>query len=209
MSISTTMTAMVKREALRGLALASLLGLAACQQMPNKGTSSARSGSAQPAAQQTSTAQQPAQQATQQSAQQSAQQPRQQAASNATPNITFHLAQVRPANGLAQVQLNQNTRLYAVPQPVLTQADLRQIVPMQNKNGQVFLRFDFNQQGAAKLAKVTREAQGNYLIISAQGKLISVPKISATYDGGSFPLPVASVDEAQAISRLIRQPAGR
>jgi len=205
MSISTTMTAMVKREALRGLALASLLGLAACQQMPNKGTSSARSGSAPPAAQQSSTAQQPAQQATQQSAQQ----PRQQAANATTPNITFHLAQVRPANGLAQVQLNQNTRLYAVPQPVLTQADLRQIVPMQNKNGQVFLRFDFNQQGAAKLAKVTREAQGNYLIISAQGKLISVPKISATYDGGSFPLPVASVDEAQAISRLIRQPAGR
>ncbi|OZI51499.1 SecDF P1 head subdomain-containing protein [Bordetella genomosp. 4] len=205
MSISTSMTAMVKREALRGLALASLLGLAACQQMPSKGTSSARTGSAQPAAQQASTAQQPAQQ----SAQQSAQQPRQQAANNTTPNITFHLAQVRPGNGLAQVQLNQNTRLYAVPQPVLTQADLRQIVPMQNKNGQVFLRFDFNQQGAAKLAKVTREAQGNYLIISAQGKLISVPKISATYDGGSFPLPVASVDEAQAISRLIRQPAGR
>lgn len=193
MSINTSMTAAVKRQALHGLVLASLLGLAACQPMPKKGTSSAQPASAQPAAQQARTPQQPAQQA----------------AGNTTPNITFHLAQVRPANGLAQVQLNQNTRLYAVPQPVLTQADLRQIVPMQNKNGQVFLRFDFNQQGAAKLAKVTREAQGNYLIISAQGKLISVPKISATYDGGSFPLPVASVDEAQAISRLIRQPAGR
>ncbi|GAB3100412.1 hypothetical protein GCM10027288_03020 [Bordetella tumbae] len=191
------MTAMAKRQVWRGFALASVLGLAACQQMPNKGTSSARSGNAQPAAQQASTTQQPAQQ------------PSQQNANNSTPNITFHLAQVRPGNGLAQVQLNQNTRLYAVPQPVLTQADLRQIVPMQNKNGQVFLRFDFNQQGAAKLAKVTRESQGNYLIISAQGKLISVPKISATYDGGSFPLPVASVDEAQAISRLIRQPASR
>lgn len=86
---------------------------------------------------------------------------------------------------------------------------MRQIVPIRNNNGQVFLRFDFNQGGAAKLAKVTREAQGNYLIISAQGKLIAVPRIAAIYDGASFPLPVSNVEEAQAITQLIRQPAGR
>ncbi|MCD0502169.1 SecDF P1 head subdomain-containing protein, partial [Bordetella petrii] len=141
-------------------------------------------------------------------ASQSTPQPQQQAAGNTAPLIAFHLAQARPAEGLARVAVNPGTSLYAVPQPVFTQADLQQVVPVQAKNGQVFLRFDFNQQGAAKLAKVTREALGNYLIISVRSQVVAVPNIGAAYEGGTFPVPLNSVDEAQSIVKMLRQPAG-
>lgn len=182
------MTAMTMSNLLRGLAVVSVMSLAACQVPPKRantdsaGSTATRAAASQPASQQP-------------------------AATNSAPAIAFHLAQTKQAQGLARVQLNQNTSLYAVPQPVLTQADLQQIVPVQNKNGQVFLRFDFTQQGTAKLAQVTRQSVGNYLIISANGKLVSVPRIAAAYTDGKFPVPVKNAEEARAMLQVLRQPA--
>ena len=171
---------------LRGVAVASLMTLAACQ-VPPKRTDSAAANNA--------------------TATQSANAPQQGSANNAAPAITFHLAQTQQAQGLARVQVNQNTSLYVLPQPVLTQADLQQIVPMQTKDGKVFLRFDFTQQGAAKLAQISRQSVGRYLIISAHGKLVSIPRITAAYGNGQLPVPVKDVEEARAKIQLLRQPA--
>ena len=183
------MTAMTMSNLLRGLAVVSVMSLAACQVPPKRAnTDSAGSTAAARPATSQPTSQQPA-------------------ATNSAPAIAFHLAQTKQAQGLARVQLNQNTSLYAVPQPVLTQADLQQIVPIQNKNGQVFLRFDFTQQGTAKLAQLTRQSVGNYLIISANGKLVSVPRIAAAYTDGKFPVPVKNAEEARAMLQVLRQPA--
>ena len=178
------------RLAIRCLALAGVAALAACQHTAPKRANAGPAGAATAAA-----------------TQQTPQQPRQQATGSTAPVVTFHLAQAQPADGLARVQLNPSTSLYAVPNPVFTQADLQQVVPVQGKNGQVFLRFDFTQQGAAKLAKVTREALGNYLIVSVRGKVIGVPRIATAYEDGNFPLPASSVEEAQAMVQLLRQPA--
>ncbi|HYG43941.1 MAG TPA: hypothetical protein VEA17_13560 [Bordetella sp.] len=182
------------RLAIRCLALAGVAALAACQHTAPKRANGGPAGPATASA-------------TQQTPQQTAQQPPQQATGSTAPVVTFHLAQAQPADGLARVQLNPSTSLYAVPNPVFTQADLQQVVPVQGKNGQVFLRFDFTQQGAAKLAKVTREALGNYLIVSVRGKVIGVPRIATAYEDGNFPLPASSVEEAQAMVQLLRQPA--
>ena len=193
MSISTLFSYAVRCHMSRGLAIAGLIGLSACQQVPSRAATPSPPEGGQKTAPQAATTQPSPQPGN----------------GSTTPAITFHLAQAQAGQGLVPVQLNQSTRLYAVPQPVFTQGDLRQIVPIRNNSGQVFLRFDFNQGGAAKLAKVTREAQGNYLIISAQRKLIAVPRITAIHDGGSFPLPVSNVEEAQAIIQLIRPPGSR
>ena len=184
------MTAITMSHVLRGLAIASLMSLAACQVPPKRASTEPASGTtaAQPAASQSGSQQQ-------------------RAANSSAPSITFHLAQTQQAKGLARVQLNPKTSLYALPQPVFTQADLQQIVPIQNKDGQVFLRFDFTQQGAAKLTQVTRQSVGSYLIISAHGKLVAVPRIATTYDGGKFPVPVKNVEEARAMVQMLRQPA--
>ncbi|MBO9357646.1 hypothetical protein GG851_26950 [Bordetella petrii] len=184
------MTSIPLRPVLRCLAaLASVAALAACQhaapQRAHAGPDAARQASAAPAAPQA-----------------------QPAAGSAAPVVTFHLAQVRPAQGLARVQLNPGTSLYAVPQPVFTQADLQQVVPVQDSKGQVYLRFEFNPRGAAKLAQISREAVGNYLIVSVRGRPVAVPQISAAYEDGKLPVAVDSAEDAQAIVQRMRQPAG-
>lgn len=184
------MTAISMSKVLRGLAVASLMSLAACQVPPKRTDTEAtkQAAAAQPAGAQQSPSQQ-------------------HAASSAVPSITFHLAQAQKAKGLAHIQLSPKASLYVLPQPVFTQADLQQIVPIKNKNGQVYLRFDFTQQGAAKLAQVSRQSVGRYLIISAHGKLVAIPQITAAYEDGKLPVPVNSVEEARAKVQLLRGPA--
>uniref|UniRef100_UPI00333E6C80 SecDF P1 head subdomain-containing protein n=1 Tax=Castellaniella defragrans TaxID=75697 RepID=UPI00333E6C80 len=193
------MTKIFIRFVLRYLALACLVALAACQQIAPRQAAIESAATRETAA---------TGQSDRQAIGSNAQAAQQTAADNAAPAITFHLAQIRPAQGLVQVRVNPSTSLYAVSLPVFTQADLQQVVPIQAKSGQVFLRFDFNPQGEAKLARVTREAVGHYLILSVRGKLVAVPQISAAHEDGKFPVPVKSADEARAILQLLRQPSG-
>lgn len=176
------MTMTFVRLASRAVALASLAALAACQ---HPGTQRSSANASGPTSAATSTTTQPA-------------------ANTSAPAVTFHLARTRPAPGLAQVQVNPTATLYAVPQPVLTQADLQQVVSTQNNAGQTFLRFDFNQQGAAKLAKLAQEAAGNYLMVSTRGKLVAVSQIASAYQGGAFPVQVQNAEEARAILQSLR-----
>lgn len=182
-----------KRAACRGLTVLGAVLLAACQQ-----TAPVRQDAQPDAAQQAA-----AQQQQQQAARAAAQAP----AANSAPAVSFFLAQAQPAEGLSEVVLNPNTRLYALPQPVFTQQDLQQVLPVRNNQGQVFLRFDFNEQGAQKLATVTSRAQGNYLILSMRDQIVAVPQINAVYDQGFLPVPVQSAEAAQAMLQLLRPAA--
>lgn len=184
------MTVLSMSNIVRGVAIASLMTLAACQVPPKRTDNNAANKTA---ATQSSNAQQASQQ--------------QDATNTAAPAITFHLAQTQQAKGLVRLQLNPNATLYVLPQPVLSQADLQQIVPIQAKDGKVFLRFDFTKEGAAKLTQISRQSVGRYLIISAHGKLVSIPQITAAYENGQLPVPVKSVADARAKIQLLRQPA--
>lgn len=164
-----------------------VLMLAACQH-PGAQRNDAASASAQPTA--------PGAQSTQAAASQSA--------NSQAPAVTFHLAQARPAQGLAQVEINPQVALYAVPQPVFTQADLQRVVTTQNNAGQAFLRFDFNEKGAAKLATLASQAAGNYLLVSVRGTLIAAPQIASAYPNGQFPVSVSSVNAARDILATLR-----
>ncbi|CAK7072023.1 SecDF P1 head subdomain-containing protein [Kerstersia gyiorum] len=176
------------------LMLAGAVSLAACQNtVPRQPESESQ------AAQQ---AQQQGQEQTQQ-----AQLTQQQAAANTAPAIRFFLAQPQPADDLVQIQLNPETSVYALPQPVFTQADLQQIVPLQSQQGQVFLRFDFNEQGAQKLESISRQAAGNYLVLTINDQIVAVPQVASSYERPAVHVPMRSAEDAQAVVELLRQGA--
>jgi len=162
----------------RVLAVASLMVLAACQHTAGNRAESATSAAPQAAAQQ--------------------------AVNDTTPVVTVHLAQLQPAEGLAQVAINPNASLYAVPQPVLTHLDLQQAEMAQNQAGQAFLKFDLNQQGTAKRAKLANDAAGNYFLISVRGRLIAVAQVAPSYQDNSFLVPVENAETARAILDSMR-----
>ena len=215
------MTGLTRTAVWRGVALAGLVALAGCETQPQKNdvppppavTASAQAQRQQPVQQQPQQQQvqqaAPQQQAVQQQPSQQPQQqqsPQQPQAANSTPVVAMYMAQTNPANGLVRIQLHQTTSVYALARPVFTEADMQQIVPVQGQNGQVFLRFDFNPQGAAKLAQVTRQAVGNYLLVSVRGRFVAVPRIGSPYTDGKLPIPVKNADEARSVVQLLRQP---
>lgn len=171
----------------RVFAVIGLMALAACQHPGAQRTDAAAAASPQGAVAP--------------KAEQAATQP---ATNNAAPIVTFHLAQTSAAQGLAPVRVTPDATLYAVPQPVFTQADLQQVGTTQNKAGQVFLLFSFNEKGASKLTTLASEAAGNYLMVSVRGGLIAITQIASNYPDGKFPIPVASANEARDILQKLR-----
>ncbi|MGO3743204.1 SecDF P1 head subdomain-containing protein [Kerstersia sp.] len=132
-------------------------------------------------------------------------QPVDQPAAQNAPAIRFFLAQSRPADDLLQIQLDPQTSVYALPQPVFTQADMTQIVPLKSQQGQVVLRFDFNERGAQKLNAISRQAAGNYLVLTINDQVVAVPQVAASYEKPAVHVPMRSVDDAQAVVNLLRQ----
>lgn len=178
-----------KQSLFRCLVLASAVTLAACQQ------AAPMRQDAQPAAATQAAAEQPEKSAA----------PQTQARASSAPAISFFLAQPQADSELTPVQLSPEATLYALPQPVLTQADIRQVVPLQSQQGQVFLRFDFNDAGGQKLTEISEQAAGNYLILSINNQIVAVPQVAPSYQGNAMHVPMRSAEDAQAVASLLRQ----
>ncbi|CAM4337447.1 SecDF P1 head subdomain-containing protein [Kerstersia similis] len=128
-----------------------------------------------------------------------------QSAVQAAPAIRFFLAQSRPADDLLQIQLDPQTSVYALPQPVFTQADMKQVVPLKSQQGQVFLRFDFNERGAEKLEAISQQAAGNYLVLTINDRVVAIPQVASAYEKPAVHVPMRSAEDAQAVVNLLRQ----
>ena len=135
------------------------------------------------------------------SAQQSA--PQRQAQAEQTV-ITVHLAQEKSEPSLVAVELGENEMLYALPQPILTQADMLQVTPVTAQNGQTFIMFDLTPQGRAKLANVSTQAQGHFFLISAKGQLISVAQIAEPMTDGKLLISTNGAGHTQQVLQLLR-----
>ncbi|MHA3905062.1 SecDF P1 head subdomain-containing protein [Castellaniella sp. WN] len=160
--------------------------LAACQQMPSKGRTSAtaQTTAAQPAA---------------------ASQPR-------SAGVEFRLAQSQPANGLRPLQVGNQT-LHYLPSPVMTGSDLVRAVPMKSKQGQPFVRFEFSPQGAQRLAGLTQRNVGRWLLITVNGNLVAAPRIGGPMTGGVMNMSTDTERNAVLIANEVNgsvsSPAGR
>lgn len=96
------------------------------------------------------------------------------------------------------------TKLWALPQPVLTQADLHRVTPVTDQNQRSFILLEMNQNGIAKLHNITAQAQGHYLLLSVQGQLVNVAKIRETIADGRLLIRTQHALHTQAIIRLMQ-----
>ncbi|MDY7219389.1 hypothetical protein TOI97_07385 [Denitrificimonas sp. JX-1] len=118
-----------------------------------------------------------------------------QASQQATQNVfTVHLAQQEANPELLTLDLGENTKLYAAPQPVLTQADMVSVAPVQAEDGQTFLLFEMTEAGKKKLAELTKKSVGKFFLFSARNQLVSVAKIDEPVTSGT--LLMATQNEA-------------
>lgn len=118
--------------------------------------------------------------------------------------ITVHLAQEQSEPSLIAVEIDDNQALYALPQPVLTQADMQQVTPVTARDGSTYIMFDLTPQGRTKLANVSTQAAGHYFLVSASGQLISVSKIAEPMTEGKFLISTQGAEHAQQILQLLR-----
>lgn len=172
---------------LAGLALGLML-VAGCQQAPT--ADSAVKAQATP-----SVSQQPAQQ------RQAQPQPKAQAEQTI---ITVHLAQKKSEPELIAVNLGANNNLYALPKPILTQADMKEITPVTAENGSTYIMFSLTPQGSTKLANVSSQARGHYFLVSAKGQLISVAQIADPILDGKLLVSTSDAQHTQKIIQLLR-----
>lgn len=135
------------------------------------------------------------------SARQYAQQNQNQAAQTV---ITVHLAQEKAEASLVAVELGENQALYALPQPVLTQADIRQVTPVTAQDGSTFIMFELAPQGRAKLSNVSTQAKGHYFLVSAQGQLVSVAQITEPMTDGKLLISTNGNEHTRQIIQLLR-----
>lgn len=119
------------------------------------------------------------------------------------PVITLHLAQERAEQPLVAVDAGGKP-LYALPQPVLTQADMARVSPVITKDQRSFILLEMNQNGIPKLQSVSAQARGHYLLLSVQGQLVTVSQISETIADGRLMLNTQSPEHTQAIIKLMQ-----
>jgi preprotein translocase subunit SecD len=172
--------------------------VAACQQMPAGRTGQAGT---QPATQ-AAMAAAPAQAA-----------PATQA--SAAPVVEFRLAQPESAAGLQPLKVG-DLQLWVLPQPVLTRADLQTVAPVKSRDGHSYVRFQFSQAAAPRLAQVTQRFSGKFLLLSIDGQLASAPTIGGAMNEGVLFMPVVSEQQAAQVAAAVAgpqapatQPAGR
>lgn len=117
--------------------------------------------------------------------------------------ITLHLAQEQPEPPLVAVDIG-GTALYALPQPVLTQADMLRITPVTTPDQLTFLLLEMNQSGTSKLRSITSQAQGHYLLLSVQGQLVNITQIGETISDGRLLVGTQNAQHSQAIIKLMQ-----
>lgn len=117
--------------------------------------------------------------------------------------ITLHLAQQQPENGLMEIDAGGQT-LYALPQPVITQAHMGRVSPVTSQDQRSFLMLEMNEHGIPRLQTVTEQAKGHYLLLSVQGQLVSVVQIGETIADGRLLVATQGPDHTQGILDLMR-----
>lgn len=118
--------------------------------------------------------------------------------------ITVHLAQKKSEPELIAVNLGANNNLYALPKPILTQTDMKEITPVTAENGSTYIMFSLTPQGSTKLANVSSQARGHYFLVSAKGQLISVAQIADPILDGKLLVSTSDAQHTQKIIQLLR-----
>lgn len=118
--------------------------------------------------------------------------------------IAVHLAQLQAEPELLTVDLGEGKKLYALPRPVLSQDDIQKVTPVTARDGKTFIVFDLTEQGGAKLAEMTAQAQGHFFLVSIQRQLIGVSRIDEPMTEGQLVMATENDQHTQMILQLMR-----
>ena len=104
---------------------------------------------------------------------------------------------------MVEVKLGETQSLYALPRPVLTQADIARVQPVNASQG-TFLLLEMNERGIPKLDNITQQARGHFLLLSVQGQLVDVTQIGECIQDGRLLIATQNAEHSQAIIRLMQ-----
>ena len=185
-------------------AVVMMAGLAACQTTSPYTKAPPQAADPGPATMRTQTApQSTSASASANATQQRPAQAQQQGQTQSSPVITLHLAQQQQEKPLVAVNVGAQKPLYALPRPVLTQTDIARVSPVSAASGN-YLMLEMNERGIPKLDSITRQARGNYLLLSVQSQLVSVVQIGEVISDGRLLISTQSPQHTQAIIRLMQ-----
>jgi len=174
---------------------ASLMLLAACQNMPGKhgstGPSTSSSASSSAAAPSTGTA--PAAGATGQAGQPAAQH---------GASVGVFLADTQQQQGWTPVKLADGT-LYVNPQPVLTRSDLTGIRAGANKEGTGLLALELNSAAKQKVTDITTKNPNKRLVLVVGRTMMAAPGYSRPVTSQELVFAVGTEQNATAAARAI------
>lgn len=120
--------------------------------------------------------------------------------------ITLHLAQERSEPSLMPVDVGGPHPLYALPQPMLTQVDIDRVAAVTQRGGRTFLLLEMTPRGSERLRDISRQAAGNYLLLSVQGQLVAVSRIAASIEDGRLLIATRGPQHTRAILQLMENP---
>lgn len=118
--------------------------------------------------------------------------------------IAVHLAQLQAEPDLLTVDLGEDKKLYALPRPVLSQADIQQATPVTNQEGKTFVVFDLTEQGGAKLAQMSAQTIGHFFLVSVQRQLVGVLRIDEPMTTGQLVMATENEQHTEMILQLLR-----
>jgi preprotein translocase subunit SecD len=119
--------------------------------------------------------------------------------------VEFRLAQNERDKGLQSLKVGDR-ELWVLPQPVMTRVDLQSVAAVKTQEGRPFVRLQFTQAGAQKLAAVSQRFTGKYLLLSINGQLASAPTIGGAMNQGLLFIPTASEQQASDVAAAIVTP---
>lgn len=125
-------------------------------------------------------------------------------ATQATQNIlTIHIAQKQAAPNLLVLDLGENKKLYAVPEPVMTQADMVRAAPAKTQDGKTYLVFNMSEEGSKKLADISTRSIGHYLLLSVKGQLVSITEIDQPATAGNLVMATKNEEHSLEILKML------
>ena len=118
--------------------------------------------------------------------------------------IAVYLAQQNPNPAFIAVDLGEGKSLYALPKPVLTQADMQSVQSATTEQGQSFMVFELSEQGSKKLAEVSSQAIDHFFLFSAKGQLVGVSRINEPMSAGKLIMATENEEHSQQVLQLLR-----
>lgn len=99
--------------------------------------------------------------------------------------LAIHLARSTPADGYPQATVGSSKDvIYLNPQAELTEAHLQKASVMDGQNDDKVVLLKFNEEGAARMSRLTATNINQRLALIIDGQVVTAPIIASRIDGG-------------------------